>query len=143
MYQRALVTIVLMAMTGCPGGGDGTGGDSSTTASATGSTGSTGPTSSTSAEPTGTGTTGPEGCAALACAACAECQRLGACGDLYATCSADPDCLAHVDCIIPGCIEQGPLGEACVEMCGGKGDLVAAADYLNCVTKVCDPACGF
>ncbi len=68
---------------------------------------------------------------------------MGACSDLFATCSADPACLTYVDCMIPGCIEQGPLGESCVQMCMGMGNVMAAAGYLSCVTKVCDPACGF
>jgi hypothetical protein len=141
-YRRALITLALMAMTshaGCsPGDGKTTsesGDESGTTMTAMDTTSSTSPTS--------TGTTGPAACAALTCTACATCQRDGACSDLYATCSADADCLANVNCIIPACIEQGPLGEACVEMCMNVGDPLAAADYLDCVSKVCDPACGF
>lgn len=138
-YHGALITLTLITShAGCsPGDGKTTSesGDESSTMTATDTTSSTSPTS--------TGTTGAAGCAALNCTACATCQRDGECSDLYATCSADPECLANVDCIIPACIAQGPLGEACVEMCMNVGDPLAAADYLACVSKACDPACGF
>lgn len=117
-------------------------GDGKTT-SESGSESSTAASTAETMSPTSTGTTGAAGCAALNCIACATCQRDDACSDLYATCSADPECLANVECIIPACIAQGPLGEACVEMCMNVGDPLAAADYLACVSKICDPACGF
>jgi len=131
-----LLTAAVAVLSSCGPGDSGT--DASTGNATTGA-------NPTDAAPTSGEevTGGAAACGILDCTACAACQRDGACNNLYTLCSEDASCLDYVDCLIPTCLALGMLGEACTEMCMGKGDPVKGMAYVDCVTDVCDPACGF
>jgi hypothetical protein len=131
-----LLTSAVVILSSC---GPGDSGTDTGTSTATTSAGSTAAVPTSGGEVTG----GAAGCAILDCAACTECQRDGECNNLYTLCSEDTSCIDYVDCLIPTCLEQGMLGEAYAEMCMGMGDPLKGAAYVDCVTEVCDPACGF
>ena len=125
-----LITCTAAVLSSCGPGVSGT--DSSTSTATTGAV----PTSGEDV------TGGAAACAALDCVACTACQRDGACNNLYTLCSEDASCLDYVDCLVPTCLAQGMLGEACTEMCLAKGDPLKGMAYVDCVTDVCGPACG-
>ncbi|MEZ4380664.1 MAG: hypothetical protein R3A79_04925 [Nannocystaceae bacterium] len=114
--------------------------DGGTTTGASTSTGANSTSDATATE-TATETTGASPCAALDCAGCATCMKEGECAELYAECSADPECVGFADCVIPDCIILGANGEACIESCFAEGSVLKADPYLRCVEAVCDAVC--
>ena len=138
-FAATLLLVVSAALNLAACGDDKAGtSEGSTVTAGTTSTGSSSTTGETTAA---TGTTDASPCAALDCAGCAMCMKEGECADRYVECAMDPECVGFADCVIPDCILLGSNGEACVEACFAKGDMLKAEPYVSCVEAVCDPVC--